>query len=68
MLNSLGMAQNFGVICKGCGKGIDLGDEYILPGGKKIEFTNMAWREQLTCAMCGKTFEYKGDDLVLHNG
>ena len=64
------MARGLGVLCKSCKNGIDLGDEYVAAGGKKVDFPNMAWRQTLACPnpACGHKHEYKGDDLIVHGG
>ena len=69
------------MICKACGVGIEVEDEYI-PGirgaemalyqpvrGGIAEFRNRRWQKTLTCgnAGCGKTFEYRSDDLLLYH-
>jgi|CZKX01.1.fsa_nt_gi hypothetical protein len=78
------VAHKVGVICRSCGEGIEIEDEYIRgvraadmaaalykPIGKTPpDFVTMAWQEALTCAHpdCGTTHEYGGDDLVLYVG
>jgi hypothetical protein len=34
------------------------------------DFVNVAWQETLTCENpdCGKTHEYRGEDLMLYDG
>lgn len=61
------MAQKWGVICKDCKQGIDLDEEYIPPGGKKVEFAKPGWKGTVTCANCTKTNDYVAADLVLYD-
>src|SRR6478672_11000233 len=71
-----------GVICKSCGSGIEVDDEYIQgiratemaaalykPAGRTFsDFVNVAWHETLTCENpdCGQTREYRGGDLLVY--
>ncbi len=73
-----------GVICRSCGWRIEIEDEYIqgirateMAGAlykagveKFADFANVAWRRILTCGNpdCGKTDEYRGDELVVYDG
>lgn len=78
------MAYKVGVICRKCGRKIEIDDEYIhgleaaemaarfyKPVAEKFAgFANAAWRKRLRCEHpeCGKTNEYNGSDLLLYNG
>jgi len=80
---SVVVAQKPGVICKSCGKGIEIDDEYIPGiqgaemaasfyrpfGGKTVDFVNRAWQKTLICGNpdCGKTHTYRSDDLRLYD-
>jgi hypothetical protein len=79
---SVVVAHKIGVICKSCGEKIEIEDEYIpgvratemavfyKPLGKKFaDVVNVAWQKSLTCGNpdCGKTHEYRGDDLLLYD-
>jgi hypothetical protein len=37
---------------------------------RTVDFVNRAWQKTLTCGNpdCGKTHEYRGDDLLLYDG
>ena len=80
---SIAVARKAGVICKSCGDGIEVEDEYI-PGmqgtgvaaswyqpsrAKSVDFVNRAWRTTLLCGNpdCRQTHEYTASDLVLYN-
>jgi hypothetical protein len=60
------MSQNWGVIFKGCGSGIDLDEEYEPASSRTAEWTNPAWKRTLTGAQCNKTNAYTGSDLIIH--
>jgi hypothetical protein len=78
------VAYRVGVICRSCRQRIEIEDEYIQgvraiemaaalykPIGKSFpDLVNVAWQEALTCGNphCGKTHEYRGDDLLLYDG
>lgn len=78
------VAYKVGVICRSCGRTLEIEDEYIRglpakemaasfykPVAEKIaDFANAAWQQTLTCGNpdCGKTDEYRGDDLLLYDG
>jgi hypothetical protein len=78
------MAYQAGVICRSCRRGIEIEDEYIRGVRasemaatlydairKRVpDFLNSAWRKTLACGNpdCGKTHEYKCDDLLLYDG
>jgi len=78
------VAYKVGVICRSCGQKIEIEDEYIqgvraieMAAGfykqvaeKFADFVNVAWQQVLTCGNpdCGKTDEYRGDDLLLYDG
>ena len=78
------VAKKAGVICRSCGEGIEIEDEYI-PGirgaevaagfygpvrGRPVDFVNRTWQRTVTCGnpACGRTHEYGGDDLVIFDG
>jgi hypothetical protein len=78
------VAYKVGVICRSCGRRIEIEDEYI-PGiraremaaafykpvaEKFADYANTAWQQILTCGNpdCGKTDEYSGDDLLIYDG
>jgi hypothetical protein len=78
------VAYKVGVICRSCGRRIEIEDEYI-PGISAMEmaaafykpvaekfadFASVAWQQILTCGNpdCGKTHEYSGHDLLLYDG
>ncbi len=84
LMYSVVVAYRVGVICKSCGGRIEIEDEYIpgvsaiemaaamykRSGKGSPDFVKAAWQETLTCGHpdCGKTYEYRGDDLVLYDG
>jgi hypothetical protein len=77
------VARKAGVICKSCGEGIEVEDEYIPGirgaevaaslyrsiGGRNVDFVNRAWHTTLICRNpdCRQTHEYAGSDLLLYN-
>lgn len=77
------MPQKVGVICKNCGEGIEVEDEYIpgirgrelaasfyhLVAERIVDFVNRTWRKTLICANpeCRQTHEYTGSDLLVYN-
>ena len=80
---SLMVAYRVGVICRSCRREIEVEDEYVRgvravemaaalykPIGKGLpDFVSAAWQQTLTCGNpdCGKTNEYRGDDLLLYD-
>jgi hypothetical protein len=78
------VAYKVGVICRSCGRRIEIEDEYIRgvravemaavfykPVAEKFaDFASVAWQQTLSCGNpgCGKTHEYRGDDLLLYDG
>ncbi len=80
---SVVVAYRVGVICKSCRWKIEVEDEYIRgvratemaaalykPSGKGFPDFVDAWQKTLTCGNpdCGKTREYRSDDLLLYDG
>jgi Fe2+ or Zn2+ uptake regulation protein len=77
---SVVVAFQVGVICKSCGRTVEIEDEYIR-GVEAIEMaaalykavtksfphSGYVWERTLTCGNCGKTHNYTADDLRLHN-
>lgn len=57
--------ERWGVICKSCGSGIELG-LYEPIGGKTVEWQNPARREMIPCPTCKKESEYQGEDFKTH--
>ena len=84
LMYSVVVAQKAGVICKSCGEAIEIEDDYIpgirgaavaaslykAAGGRTVDFVNRAWQKILICGNphCGKTHEYRGDNLLLYDG
>ena len=77
------VAYRVGVICRDCRGRIEVEDEYIRgvraiemaaalykPIAKNSpDFVNAAWQGTLTCGNpdCGKTHQYRGDDLLVYD-
>jgi len=76
---SIVVAQKPGVLCRSCGRAIEIDDDYI-PGIRGAEMAASLyghihkhprpWQKTLTCGNpdCGKTHTYTTGDLRLYDG
>ena len=81
---SVVMPCRVGVVCKGCGRMVEVEDEYVrgVSGVETaaafyrpvidslVQSGRSAWRKTLTCDNpgCGRSHEYTGGDLRLYGG
>jgi hypothetical protein len=62
------VSERWFVVCKTCGKNINLNESFVPPALKEIHPVNPEQKEVVSCEYCESMWEYAGEDFRTYYG